>query len=775
MEKECRRVIFDAQNHPYPHPMNKALLSTLVVTVAFSASFSQSQYIDNYLSGTPVYTTIAGSSAQVSSPQDLEFKPNSNQLWVLNKGGSGGTTVIINNAGLSTQTTMYRKDSDSGHFWQTNGTGIAFGDNGIFGSSGETVGTSCLYSGVSEWQGDLEVYAKVFQGTSGMLGSHIYMNHQTPNAMGIAFDNNRVYWVFDGSQGNILKVDFVTDHGPGNGGPPTGAQGHPGVKLWRYTGVTVTRVPGVPSHLVVDKANSWLYFTTGAGKTLKRLKTTSGTNAGSLMSTICNGEVISGYTNMTGATVETIETFTTQPVGMDYYNNRLVVSHTNGDITIYNTSGTSPVKLGTVSTGQSGMRGIKIGTDGKIWFVNATANTVVRMAPASLSTLDAGIVKIVSPILSDNQVNTWNQNDYFGLGQDVCEPTVTPSVILINNGSATLTSVTINYKIDNNTLATYNWTGSLASTATTSVTLPSINVTPGPHKLTVFTSAPNGGTDQNLANDTKQGAFRAIAAASLPHFQGFSATTFPPTDWNYISIKNPGSTMTRVTTGGFGASTGSAKMDMFMSQYNNINQVDHLMSPQIDLTGAPSTTVLQFSVAYAQKGTAADALKVQVSTDCGVTWSNTTYNKAGATLATAPATTAAFTPSASQWRTETISLSNYVGQKAIFVFTVTGQSGNNLYLDDISFSGTTTGISENDLSSSVSVFPNPAADHVTISGDMLIDANISLRNVIGEEMMNVSSLSNNMELSLSTIPNGIYFLNIRSENGIATKKIIVNK
>lgn len=755
--------------------MKKELLLSSLATVTFLTVSAQQNYLDNYLTGTPVYSTIAGSSAQVSSPQDLEFKPNSNQLWVMNKGGSGATTVTINNAGLAGQTTIYRKDSNSDHFWQTNGTAMAFGDNGIFGSSGETVGTSCLYSGVSEWQGDMEVYAKVFQGTSGMLGSHIYMNHQTPNAMGIAFDNARVYWVFDGSQGNLLKVDFVTDHGPGNGGPPTGPQGHPGVKLWRYTDVNVTRVPGTPSHLVVDQANSWLYFTTGAGKTLKRLKTNTGTSAGSLMSTICNGEVISGYTNMTGATVETIETFTTQPVGMDYYNNRLVVSHTNGDITIYNTSGASPTKLGKVTTGQSGMRGIKIGTDGNIWFVNATANTVVRMVPAAPSALDAGIVAVVSPVLSDNQVNTWNQNDYFGLGQDVCGSSVTPTVTLINNGSTTLTSVTINYKIDAGTPGTFSWTGSLATGATTAVTLPSINIAPGPHKLTVYTSAPNGGTDENTANDTRQGAFRAVSVAALPLFEGFTSTTFPPAEWCYISIKNPGSQMTRVTTGGFGASTGSVKMDMFASQYNNINQVDHLMSPQIDLTGAPSTAVLQFSVAYAQKTTSTDALKVQVSTDCGVTWTNTTYNKSGATLSTAPATSSAFTPTASQWRTESISLTPYVGQKAIFVFTVTGQSGNNIYLDDISFSGTATGTAENDLSSSVSVFPNPVTDLVTISGDILVDARVSLISVIGEEIMNSNSASSNLELNLSTLTNGIYFLNIQTANGTAVKKIVVNR
>ena len=67
---------------------------------------------------------------------------------------------------------------------------------------------------------------------------------------------------------NICKYDFVDDHGPGY-------NDHSAGKVFRYTGVSVTRVPNVPSHLVVDKVNKWLYFTDGANKSLKRLKTNS--------------------------------------------------------------------------------------------------------------------------------------------------------------------------------------------------------------------------------------------------------------------------------------------------------------------------------------------------------------------------------------------------------------------------------------------------------------------------------------------------------------------
>ena len=75
-------------------------------------------YLDNYMTGTPTYTTIGSSANSVSAPTDLDFKPNSNELWVVNKGteSSGGSVVIFSNAGFSNQTSSYKKDGNAWHF-----------------------------------------------------------------------------------------------------------------------------------------------------------------------------------------------------------------------------------------------------------------------------------------------------------------------------------------------------------------------------------------------------------------------------------------------------------------------------------------------------------------------------------------------------------------------------------------------------------------------------------------------------------------------------------
>lgn len=89
----------------------------------------------------------------------------------------------------------------------------------------------------------------------------------------------------------------------------------------------------------------------------------------------------------------------------------------------------------------------------------------------------------------------------------ICASSATPEVTLENFGSNTLTSVTIEYNIDNGINNTYNWTGSLASGTTTQVTLPSVTFTEGNHTFNASTSNPNGVSDEDASNDGSSSSF----------------------------------------------------------------------------------------------------------------------------------------------------------------------------------------------------------------------------------------------------------------------------
>ena len=113
-----------------------------------------------------------------------------------------------------------------------------------------------------------------------------------------------------------------------------------------------------------------------------------------------------------------------------------------------------------------------------------------------LLSLDAGVILITAP------------------DGTVCGDTICPQVTIKNFGSTTLTSVTINYTIDA-TPYTFAWTGSLDPNYSEIVSLPCVTVSPGSHTFTSWTSNPNGGTDEDFANDTTTTTFTNILGGEV--------------------------------------------------------------------------------------------------------------------------------------------------------------------------------------------------------------------------------------------------------------------
>ncbi|MFI5186024.1 MAG: choice-of-anchor J domain-containing protein [Chitinophagales bacterium] len=264
--------------------------------------------------------------------------------------------------------------------------------------------------------------------------------------------------------------------------------------------------------------------------------------------------------------------------------------------------------------------------------------------------------------------------------------------VVKNNGTNTLTSVTLDVAIDGGAPTTTVFPLNLAVGNDTTLNLASITSSGGNHVLTIYTSAPNGGADDFLNNDTLYSYINILTSAStLPFTEDFSGSTFPPTGWQ-IWNPNGGSTNTWTRDIISGATNaGSAFFDDY--NINEIGTLDELIMPALDL-GNTTDLQLNFKVAYAVVNTVDvstwDGLEVYVSGDGGKTY-NLVYKKTGNQLATAPATTDTFRAAPSEpskWRTESILLSPYViaGQKMIVKFRNLNAFGNDLYLDDIDIS-----------------------------------------------------------------------------------------
>ena len=173
----------------------------------------------------------------------------------------------------------------------------------------------------------------------------------------------------------------------------------------------------------------------------------------------------------------------------------------------------------------------------------------------------------------------------------------------------------------------------------------------------------------------------------LPITEDFENLPFPGLDWeNYNPDGNIG--WGRTSQGsGYGVGTHS----LFFNNYNFDERAfirDEYRTPKMDFSG-PGTYLCYFDVAYARYGpNDADTLSVQVSTDCGATWTEV-YRKDPALLATAADQTSGFLPNSSQWRTDTVDLSPYAGNGMVIVAFRNGPDyGQGLYVDNINITNT---------------------------------------------------------------------------------------
>lgn len=168
---------------------------------------------------------------------------------------------------------------------------------------------------------------------------------------------------------------------------------------------------------------------------------------------------------------------------------------------------------------------------------------------------------------------------------------------------------------------------------------------------------------------------------SMPFTEGFT-TSVPPPNWIIINPDNLEGWENVGITGPGGNQTQVARMDNY--SYNAQGQLDDLVFPALDLSGY-CNPILIFNVAYAAYGASNfEKLHIEYSTNCGESFAPTTYAKEHLELMTAPYATSGWAPSnPSEWRSDTLDLSNYVTGSTIFKFVQTAGYGNGLFIDDI--------------------------------------------------------------------------------------------
>jgi hypothetical protein len=124
----------------------------------------------------------------------------------------------------------------------------------------------------------------------------------------------------------------------------------------------------------------------------------------------------------------------------------------------------------------------------------------------------------------------------------------------------------------------------------------------------------------------------------------------------------------------------------------------------------------------------------------------------------------------------TLALDAYAGQTVYLAFRNKSNDQYAMMLDNIKVTSMAPAGINDYLSSKLSVYPNPASNVVTITNsDSVLISSVAIVDVNGRTIKNVNFdgvLS--AQVSVSDLASGMYIMNITSDQGTATKKIVKN-
>jgi len=336
-----------------------------------------------------------------------------------------------------------------------------------------------------------------------------------------------------------------------------------------------------------------------------------------------------------------------------------------------------------------------------------------------------------------------------GFDAEYCEiVNTTPEVNIKNRGTDDLVSLEISYQIDSETPIVENWTGTLATGETATVTFPEITLTMGNHTLTTTISNANATDDENSANDVNVINYMVVdGQATLPVSEGFENSALPVC-WNYEggnwSFTNGGNNGNPSS-----AHTGSVNALFFNGTYDEV--VSKIVSSKIDLSGVSSASL---SFWHAQKSWSGDQdeLRIYYKNSAQGEW----------------VMLAEYTEDVSAWKDRALDLPE-LSDDYYVAFEGTTYWGRGVAIDDILID-VVTGNEHEIKTNKLSVYPNPSEGIFTI--DISLDYKLSVTNISGKQILNSSS-DEGKTIDLTSFGAGVYFLQVTTEESVYTQKVVI--
>lgn len=357
-----------------------------------------------------------------------------------------------------------------------------------------------------------------------------------------------------------------------------------------------------------------------------------------------------------------------------------------------------------------------------------------------------------------------------------------------NVGSNPVNSINVEY-VFNGVSNSFNWTGTLAAGASEQINIPSLTPAIGFQKLKIIlTSA----TDTYTSNNTATKYFSSNSAGTANNINDFEDVNeeLLVIDGLGDLCGNSGYWEKGIATGLILNSSGNNVYGTNLAGEYAPDTKSFLISPCYDLSQT-SNPVLKFDMAYDLEENW-DVFYVEYSTD-GSNWNvlgtsnDSNWYNSDRTLASSGGTDCYNCPGA-QWTGtnstvqeyshELSSISNLTNITFRFVFhsdPAVEQEG--VIIDNLIVEGTTLS-SGNFDKADIAIYPNPSKNIFNLKSKTLFNLDFNVTDITGKIVLrkrNVAIERNNLyQIDMTAFTSGIYFLNIRSNGGTLSKKLVLN-
>ncbi len=358
--------------------------------------------------------------------------------------------------------------------------------------------------------------------------------------------------------------------------------------------------------------------------------------------------------------------------------------------------------------------------------------------------------------------------------------TITPIIQVKNNGLNAITDVSVNYTI-NSTPFTYNWSGNLASSQTTNITLPILNLPRGSYTMLINATTPNDAYNDNNDSKTRFYINNSGVVNTINTFENTASELI-----TYNEGTNNGWIRGIRTASALDTGTNNVYTSNLTGNYTD-GKKSYLVSQCYDLTTISSPEI-RFKMAYDLEQNF-DIIYTEYSTNNGLTW--TVLGTMGANWYNSDRTSINLVGDCSnclgaQWTGTNTTMTEYfyplnsLATNSNIMFRIVFRSddsvnGLGVIIDDFVINGTLA--NEQFDIKNVAIYPNPSNGIFNIAKGNSEIKNIEVTDISGKLILKQTDFQNDNSvfiLNLQDVSAGVYFIKITADETSIIKKVIKN-